>query len=53
MDTLAGDFLDHTPSHLEPSAEPIFFPSQQIALKIGNKLVTSDVQTELVYSQQN
>ena len=52
MDNLAGDFLDHTSPHLEPSEEPILFPSQQIALKIRNKLVTSDVQTELVYSQQ-
>ena len=52
MDTLAVYFLDHNPPNLEPSPIPLLFPSQQIAIKIDNKLVTSDIETELVYNQK-
>ena len=53
MDALASEFLADPPTHLTPQPAPIFFPSQQIGIKIKGELFSCDVVSELIYSNRS
>ena len=48
MDQLAGEFIDHLNKQTDHS-EPLFFPIQQVTIKIGGRRIATNIIDKLVF----